>query len=74
MADPHFQARGTFQPLAGIAGRTLLCPVSVATDGSEPLTGFECGAPRLGEHTREVLTQLGMSEAEIEQLAAAGAV
>ncbi|MBI4607822.1 MAG: CoA transferase [Candidatus Rokubacteria bacterium] len=31
-------------------------------------------APRLGEHTREVLEELGWSPAEIERLAAAGAI
>jgi crotonobetainyl-CoA:carnitine CoA-transferase CaiB-like acyl-CoA transferase len=75
MADPHFQARGTFQPIEStIAGRPLYYPVSLATDGSQPLTAFESGAPRLGEHTREVLTQLGISDAEIQLLAGAGAI
>jgi crotonobetainyl-CoA:carnitine CoA-transferase CaiB-like acyl-CoA transferase len=31
-------------------------------------------APRLGEHTAEVLGELGLSKAEIERLAAAGVV
>jgi crotonobetainyl-CoA:carnitine CoA-transferase CaiB-like acyl-CoA transferase len=31
-------------------------------------------APRLGEHTAEVLAELGLSAAEIERLAAAGAI
>jgi crotonobetainyl-CoA:carnitine CoA-transferase CaiB-like acyl-CoA transferase len=31
-------------------------------------------APLLGEHTAEVLGELGLSEAEIDRLAAAGAI
>ena len=75
MADPHFQARGTFQPVNDLAaGRSLYYPSSLATDGKKPLTAFERGAPYLGEHTREVLTQMGIGEAEINLLAAEGAI
>jgi crotonobetainyl-CoA:carnitine CoA-transferase CaiB-like acyl-CoA transferase len=75
LADPHFKARGTFQlfhdsPL----GCELYYPVSLATDGMKPLTGFERGAPGLGEHTREVLADLGFSAAEIDLLAIEGAI
>jgi crotonobetainyl-CoA:carnitine CoA-transferase CaiB-like acyl-CoA transferase len=31
-------------------------------------------APRLGEHTTEVLEELGLEQLEIERLAAAGAI
>jgi crotonobetainyl-CoA:carnitine CoA-transferase CaiB-like acyl-CoA transferase len=75
LADPHFQARGTFQSIDNpAAGRQLRYPASVATDGSRPLTTFKYGAPRLGEHTREVLSSLGINEAEIAQLANRGAI
>jgi crotonobetainyl-CoA:carnitine CoA-transferase CaiB-like acyl-CoA transferase len=75
LADPHFQARGTFQAIDNPAmGGSLYYPASVATDGSKPLTAFDRAAPRLGEQTREVLTNLGISEAEIAQLAAKGAI
>jgi crotonobetainyl-CoA:carnitine CoA-transferase CaiB-like acyl-CoA transferase len=73
IADPHFQARGTFQPIAA-AGRSLYYPVSLATDGSKPLTAFERGAPRLGEHNSEVLSRLGISDAEMTLLASKGAI
>ncbi|HEV8714811.1 MAG TPA: CaiB/BaiF CoA-transferase family protein [Candidatus Binatia bacterium] len=73
--DPHFQARGTFQLINHPAiGRAFYYPVSVATDGKQRVTAFERGAPHLGEHTREVLTQVGFSGAEISALAAAGAI
>jgi crotonobetainyl-CoA:carnitine CoA-transferase CaiB-like acyl-CoA transferase len=73
--DPHFQARGTFQQINHPEiGRVLSYPVSVATDGRQRVTAFERRAPQLGEHTREVLSQTGFSDAEISALAAAGAI
>ena len=76
--DPHFQARGTFQliphPELAELGRDLSYPVSVATDGRQRVTAFDRGAPHLGEHTREVLLQVGLSNAEISALAAEGAI
>ncbi|MBI3249126.1 MAG: CoA transferase [Deltaproteobacteria bacterium] len=73
MADPHFQARGTFQPIPHpILGRDLSYPVSVATDGKHNVTALRRGAPRLGEHTREVLLQAGYSESDLNALAAEG--
>ncbi|HXG20346.1 MAG TPA: CaiB/BaiF CoA-transferase family protein [Methylomirabilota bacterium] len=75
MDDPHFQARGAFQPLYHRAlGRDLAVPVSVATDGNQRVAAFHCGAPQLGEHTREVLTQVGCSDAELSALIAEGAL
>jgi crotonobetainyl-CoA:carnitine CoA-transferase CaiB-like acyl-CoA transferase len=73
--DPHFRARGTFQRINHPElGRALYYPVSVATDGRQRVTAFERGAPHSGEHTREVLSQVGFSGAEISALAAEGAI
>jgi crotonobetainyl-CoA:carnitine CoA-transferase CaiB-like acyl-CoA transferase len=73
--DPHFQARGTFQPINHPElGRDLNYPVSVGTDGKDRVTAFSRGAPRLGEHTQEVLSKAGLSTAEIARLAAQGAL
>src|SRR6185437_9991156 len=73
--DPHFQARGSFQPIEHPEiGRRLYYPVSLGTDGKNRLTAFTRGAPRLGEHTEEILSRSGLSRAEIEALATAGAV
>lgn len=75
MDDPHFQARGTFQPLPHpVLSRELAYPVSAATNGKRRLTAFHRGAPQLGEHTQEVLSQVGLSGAEISALAVAGAI
>jgi crotonobetainyl-CoA:carnitine CoA-transferase CaiB-like acyl-CoA transferase len=47
---------------------TLGLPVKFsATPGS-----IRSGAPTLGEHTREVLAELGYAEAEVDRLLAAG--
>ncbi|NOT55025.1 MAG: hypothetical protein HOP18_10500, partial [Deltaproteobacteria bacterium] len=73
MDDPHFQARGTFQPIAQPdLGRDLLYPVSAGTDGKDRVTAFHRGAPRLGEHTRDVLAWAEFSSAEVSALVAAG--
>ena len=75
IADPHFQARGTFQQIdSPVKGHPLNYPVSLATDGNKPLTAFERGAPDLGEHNREVLAMLGINDAEIDLLASSGAI
>jgi crotonobetainyl-CoA:carnitine CoA-transferase CaiB-like acyl-CoA transferase len=69
LADPHFQTRGTFQSLTSPGqDRELLYPVSVATDGANRVTSFRRCAPRLGEHTREVLEEAGFSKEEINAL------
>jgi crotonobetainyl-CoA:carnitine CoA-transferase CaiB-like acyl-CoA transferase len=71
MDDPHYQARGTFQAInQPEIGRELSYPVSAATDGKNRVTDFKRGAPHLGEHTREVLSESGFSDAEINGLAA----
>ncbi|MGH8014542.1 MAG: CaiB/BaiF CoA transferase family protein [Candidatus Binataceae bacterium] len=73
--DPHFQARGTFQPIDHPElGHALNYPVSVATDGHSRVTEFAHGAPRLGEHTSEVLSRAGFSAAEIASLTGQGAL
>ena len=76
MADPQLATRRLTATLPAPA--VLGCPevTSVTTgyvanaDGAQVRTF----APRLGEHTREVLAEHGSSEAEIEALHAAGVV
>jgi crotonobetainyl-CoA:carnitine CoA-transferase CaiB-like acyl-CoA transferase len=69
LADCHFQARGSFAPIyEPRLGREILYPASVATNGSDRIMGPNARAPRLGEHTREVLLKAGLSESEIAVL------
>jgi formyl-CoA transferase len=74
LSDPHFQARGSIAHVPdeefGEVAMPAVVPRLSATPGSirEP-------APRLGEHTDAVLTELlGLSSQEIQELRAAGVV
>jgi len=72
-ADPHAAAAGTFpvvsHPVAGDF-RTVAVPMR--------LPGQDIGprgpAPDLGQHTREVLSELGLSQAELDALTTDGTV
>jgi crotonobetainyl-CoA:carnitine CoA-transferase CaiB-like acyl-CoA transferase len=54
-------------PDAG-ATKALGCPVHLSRTPAR----VERPAPRLGEHTREVLREYGYADAEIDQLVASG--
>jgi crotonobetainyl-CoA:carnitine CoA-transferase CaiB-like acyl-CoA transferase len=73
MSDPQLAASGFFKrathPTEGeIAFTDLPVRFSDTTAGSDRLQ------PRLGEHSTEVLREAGLSDSEIESLAASGAI
>jgi crotonobetainyl-CoA:carnitine CoA-transferase CaiB-like acyl-CoA transferase len=72
LADPHLAATGYFSvrehPSEGRI-RTLAVP----SEWSESQPEYRRHAPRLGEHTREVLREVGLQDKAIEALIAAGA-
>jgi crotonobetainyl-CoA:carnitine CoA-transferase CaiB-like acyl-CoA transferase len=72
LADPHLNAIGYFSvrdhPSEGRI-RTLAVP----SEWSESQPEYRRHAPRLGEHTREVLAELGYSEDKVKELLASGA-
>jgi crotonobetainyl-CoA:carnitine CoA-transferase CaiB-like acyl-CoA transferase len=72
-ADPQAQAREmiveTQHPKAGPT-KAIGLPIKL----SETPGGIRRPAPLFGQHTREVLGEAGYSAAEIDALAAAGAV
>ena len=54
--DPHFAARRSFATIHHPElGRDLRYPGTVASDGQAPHFSYTRRAPRLGEHTEEVL-------------------
>ena len=71
-ADPHVEARGDLvtidDPVVGPLRQQAPFPRVVGTEVAAP-----AGAPRLGAHTREVLTDLlDLTEAELDDLATRG--
>jgi crotonobetainyl-CoA:carnitine CoA-transferase CaiB-like acyl-CoA transferase len=58
--DPHFAARHSFATIHHEdLGRDLKYPGTVASDGNAPHFSYTRRAPRLGEHTAEVLARIG---------------
>ena len=67
LADPHLADIDFFQRVEhATEGRTVM--MSVAPQFSESPGGIHRGAPRLGEHSAEVLREAGFSAAEIAAL------
>ncbi|MFS2033280.1 CaiB/BaiF CoA transferase family protein [Polaromonas sp. CT11-55] len=73
--DPHLKATGGLAPItlvdgerAGQTTSTVLLPLTL--DGERP--GVRMNPPRLGEHTRELLQELGYSGEAIAALQAGG--
>ncbi|GAA5235002.1 CoA transferase [Verticiella sediminum] len=74
VADPHFQAREMVVPVEhpGMAGKVLLAGVPVkmsATPGR-----IRHRAPLLGEHTREILGEIGCSSAQLDAWLSQGVI
>jgi crotonobetainyl-CoA:carnitine CoA-transferase CaiB-like acyl-CoA transferase len=73
VADPHAEAAGLFPELDHASGerfRTVGVPFAIR--GAD--VGPRGAGPELGEHTREVLTTLGVDAQEIDSLVDAGIV
>ena len=68
VADPHLAAIGYLRSVEHPSeGRIKV--LAVPSEWSESVPEYRRHAPRLGEHTREVLREAGLSEAEIDRLA-----
>ena len=72
-ADPHLRARGAVvalpHPIAGEA-RTVALPIRLSATPAD----YRRAAPLAGQHTDEILAELGLSAAEREALRRAGAI
>jgi crotonobetainyl-CoA:carnitine CoA-transferase CaiB-like acyl-CoA transferase len=72
VADPHLAATGYFRSVEHpTEGR--IRSMAVPSEWSESAPEYRRHAPRLGEHTREVLAEAGYSKERIEGLIASGA-
>ena len=72
VADPHLNAIGYLKTVEHPSeGRIrMLAPPS---EWSETPPEYRRHAPRLGEHTREVLREAGLSDSQVENLLSSGA-
>jgi len=74
LEDPHFKARGSFATIHHPEiDRDLRYPATVASDGEAPHMSYTRRAPRLGEHTSQVLEWVGCSANDIAALKKMGA-
>jgi crotonobetainyl-CoA:carnitine CoA-transferase CaiB-like acyl-CoA transferase len=72
VADPHLAATGYFRSVQHpTEGR--IRSMAVPSEWSQSAPEYRRHAPRLGEHTREVLAEAGFSKERIERLIASGA-
>jgi crotonobetainyl-CoA:carnitine CoA-transferase CaiB-like acyl-CoA transferase len=72
VADPHLEAIGYLQSVEHPSEGRIKA-LAVPSEWSESKPGYRRHAPRLGEHTREVLRESGLSEERVDQLIKSGA-
>jgi len=70
--DPHLAATGFFRHIEH-PSEGALRSMAVPSEWSESEPEYRRHAPRLGEHTREVLREAGLEDGDIEALIASGA-
>lgn len=71
--DPHLNAEGGLLSLELPDGTPVKLPaLPVEMDGARP--GLRLNPPKVGEHTAELLQSMGLSEADIQELAASGVI
>lgn len=71
--DPHYQARGMLQKIKLDDGSDLMVP-GVIPKLSDTPGSFTGGGPRLGQHTEEVLSCMGVDASHLESLRQKGVV
>jgi crotonobetainyl-CoA:carnitine CoA-transferase CaiB-like acyl-CoA transferase len=72
LADPHLAAIGYFREVEHPSEGRIRA-MAVPSEWSASAPEYRRHAPRFGEHTREVLREAGLSDAEIEALIKEGA-
>jgi formyl-CoA transferase len=71
--DPHYRARGMIERIATRDGWTLEVPGVVPKLSATP-GAIRQAAPRLGEDTREVLREVGVTEEQLARLTERGVI
>lgn len=72
--DPQIRASGAFVNVPDTTGNTsegLATPVDFGTDGAQQTLGL---VPTIGQHTVDVLTELGLQPPQLDDLRSAGAI
>jgi crotonobetainyl-CoA:carnitine CoA-transferase CaiB-like acyl-CoA transferase len=72
-SDPHFAARGMIETITAADGEPLKVPGIIPKLSATP-GAIRTQAPKLGEHTDEVLAGIGYAVADIQRLRSAGVV
>ena len=71
--DPHLAASGGLLEVGLPDGRVVMTPaLPISVDGARLANRRD--PPRIGEHTREVLTEIGYAAGDIDDLARSGAI
>ncbi len=70
LTDPHLLARGFWERVDHPVAGSFLCTGMPFTFSGRPRRWIRRGAPLYGEHTRDVLTELGYGRADLAELAA----
>lgn len=71
--DAHLNADGGLLDMELPEGGNVSLPaMPIAVDGKRP--GLQLNPPKVGEHTKSILEDLGLSDAEIEQLTEKGLI
>ncbi|KAB2850442.1 MAG: CoA transferase [Hyphomicrobiaceae bacterium] len=72
-ADPHLNASGGLMDIKTVDGKSTRTPaLPLAIDGERLANRRD--PPSIGQHTREILTEIGYSPQEIDKLAASGTI
>src|SRR5207244_13151444 len=72
VADPHLAATGFFRTVEH-PSEGAIRSMAVPSEWSDSAPEYRRHAPRLGEHTREVLQEAGYTRDKIERLISSGA-
>lgn len=72
-ADPHYRARGVIETVRAQSGIDVDMPGVVPKLSGTP-GAVQASAPRLGQHTREVLRRHGLTDTQIDALASQGVI